>query len=95
MTNCNDTIRFPATLAGGSLPQDQSAGDANATRTGFVSTAIRRLLVALVSVQRKHRDKNNLRHLDDRLLKDVGLVRSDVEPYVSAPVMKDLPPRGY
>ncbi|OSQ38914.1 DUF1127 domain-containing protein [Thalassospira mesophila] len=77
------------------MPQDQSAGNAKATRQGFVGTAIRRLFANLVSMQKKSRDHNNLRHLDDRLLKDVGLTKSDIEPYIAAPVMKDFPPRGY
>ncbi|WP_085594148.1 DUF1127 domain-containing protein [Thalassospira sp. MCCC 1A01428] len=95
MTNCNDTIRFPATLAGGAMPQDQSAGDAKATRQGFVGTAIRRLFAKLVWMQKESREKNNVKRLDDRLLKDVGLTRADVDMYVSAPVLRDHPPRGF
>ncbi|WP_114088174.1 DUF1127 domain-containing protein [Thalassospira profundimaris] len=95
MTNCNDTIRFPATLANADMQHGQSAGDANATRQGFVQTAVFRLFSLLVSAQKKSRDRNSIRHLDDRLLRDVGLRRVDVEHYVSAPVNMDTPPRGF
>ncbi|AUG52689.1 DUF1127 domain-containing protein [Thalassospira marina] len=95
MTNCNDTIRFPATLAGGTMQHGQSAGDANAARQGIVLSVTRRLFAFLVSAQKNSRDRNSVRKLDDRLLKDVGLKRSDIDHYVSAPLNNDLPPRGF
>ncbi|OKH89696.1 DUF1127 domain-containing protein [Thalassospira sp. TSL5-1] len=77
------------------MQHGQSAGDANATRQGFVRTAVIRLFSLLVSAQKKHRDRNSIRHLDDRLLRDIGLHRADVEHYVSVPVNTDKHPRGF
>ena len=95
MTNCNDTIRFPATLAGANMQHGQSAGDANATRQGFMRAAVIRLFSFLVSAQKKSRNRNSIHHLDDRLLRDVGLCRVGVDHYVAARLESDRRPRGF
>jgi len=48
-----------------------------------------RLLAALLRWQERNRERHHLRALDDRILRDVGLSRADIEQEVRKPFWRD------
>lgn len=56
--------------------------------TAMLLTAAR-TLGRLVKVLNNRREVNSLREVDDRILKDIGLTRADVEGAMSVPLYQD------
>jgi uncharacterized protein YjiS (DUF1127 family) len=95
MTHCNDTIRYPGNL-------DQATAELK-LRARAAGSALADLMWVVVILpveflrhwQSKARDRKMLRQLDDKLLKDVGLTRADLDREYSRSFFRDFPPRGY
>lgn len=56
---------------------------------GAVDSVLERVVDALFAWQRRLADRAALRALDDRMLRDIGLSRADIEAEISKPFWRD------
>jgi len=94
MVNCNDTIQIPGIQASDhsavSGKQDKKPVSWRMVITGMLISAVEYLAVR----QAHARDRHALQHLDDRMLKDIGVTRADIERKLAKPFLSDFPRRG-
>lgn len=94
MVNCNDTIQLPdihvRDRARGTGKQGDKPVTWHAVMTGVVISAVE----FLARLQSRKRDRHAIQFLDDHMLKDIGLSRSDIDEELSKPFWTGLPPRG-
>jgi uncharacterized protein YjiS (DUF1127 family) len=94
MVNCNNTIHIPDINV-----TDRAASVENQAKQPVSwYAAITGLMVSLVEylarLQARSRDRQMLQKLDDRLLKDIGVTRADVERELAKPFLSGFPRRG-
>ncbi len=94
MVNCNDAIQ----ISGIDINDRAEATGKQVRKPVSWHAAITGVLISaaeyLARAQARSRDRNALRNLDDHMLKDVGLTRSDIERAHPKPFMFDFPRRG-
>lgn len=87
MVNCNDTIQLP----GINVTERIASTSKQATQPVIWRAAIIGVVISLVEylarLQARSRDRHALKNLDDHMLKDVGLTRSDIEQELSKPFL--------
>ncbi|WP_417813609.1 DUF1127 domain-containing protein [Thalassospira alkalitolerans] len=94
MVNCNDTIRVSdLNIKGNAQVNTEGAIKAMTWRSAVAGIAIF-LVEALCVWQEKARNRRMLEKLDDNLLKDVGMTRSDLDRELSKPFWTGFPPRN-
>ncbi|KZB68283.1 hypothetical protein AUP42_12605 [Thalassospira lucentensis] len=94
MVNCNDTIRFPEiNIKGNAQMNTKGAVKATTWRSAVAGIAVS-VLERVRVWQESARNRRMLEQLDDHLLKDVGMTRSDLDRELSRPFWIGFPPRS-
>jgi len=94
MVNCNDTIRLSNIRADDRNVMNGSVTAKTVTWRSAMFGAAISIAEKLRHLQKHARDRKALERLDDHLLKDVGMTRSDLDRELSRPFWTDVPPRG-
>ncbi len=94
MVNCSDTIRVSELNIKGNL-QMNTKGAVKATDWRSAVAGIAVFVVEYLRAWQEHaRDRRMLEKLDDHLLKDIGMTRSDLDHELSKPFWTGFPPRN-
>ncbi|BDW89198.1 MAG: hypothetical protein AXW12_07260 [Thalassospira sp. Nap_22] len=87
MVNCNDTIQLPGiNVTERTVSTSKQAKQPVTWRAAIIGVMIS-AAEYLARLQAHSRDRHALQRLDDHMLKDVGLTRSDIEQELSKPFL--------
>ncbi|MFH1804551.1 MAG: DUF1127 domain-containing protein [Pseudomonadota bacterium] len=91
MANCNDTIAAPEIMIRGA--SQTATTDAQMRKSGriVIASIVTFLVAALYHWQKKSRDLSMMSRLDDRMLKDIGMTRADLDGELSRSLWSDFP----
>ncbi|MBN8197067.1 DUF1127 domain-containing protein [Thalassospira povalilytica] len=94
MVNCNDTIQLPDIhVTDRALTKGKQGNKPVTWRAAMAGIAIS-AIEFVARLQSRARNRHAIQLLDDHMLKDVGLSRSDIDTELSKPFWSGLPPRG-
>lgn len=94
MVNCNDTIQIPGIRVNDRAVMNGKQVDSPVTWRAAITAMVISAVEYLALLQARARDRSALKMLDDRMLKDIGVTRADINQELARPFLSDFPRRG-